>query len=285
MTYFSFLLLFLVVPIGILLILTVRDRQRGKIAVGFLGGWSVWLAIGLHVILAIVYTTPWDNYLVATRVWYYNPDLISGVVLGWVPLEEYIFFVLETVLVGLWWLLLVRRVKTSGVFRPRRKINFVLTAVLAALWLLTIGVLVSGWKPGTYLSLILVWALPAIMLQLAFGADILWHFRKIVIFAILPVFLYISAADMLAITSGIWAIDPAQSLNIWIWALPFEEAVFFLVTAMIICFGLTLSLERNSQERWKSWADRQFGIYSQISSSIIPLEEYRHEHSDLGQAE
>ena len=273
MTYFSFLLLFLVVPIGLLLILTVRDRQRGKIAVGFLDGWSVWLAIGLHVLLAIVYTTPWDNYLVATRVWYYNPNLISGVVLGWVPLEEYTFFVLETFLVGLWWLLLVRRVKTSGEFRPRRKISIVSTAVLAAVWCLTVSVLISGWKPATYLSLILVWALPAIMLQLAFGADILWHFRKIVIFAILPVFLYVSAADTLAISSGTWTIDPAQSLRIWIWALPIEEAVFFLLTAMIIGFGLTLSLERTSQERWISWADRLFRIYSRISSSKIPIEE------------
>ena len=119
------------------------------------------------MLLAIVYTTPWDNYLVATRVWSYNPNLISGVILGWVPLEEYTFFVLETFLVGLWWLLLVRRVKTSGEFRPGRKIKIVLTAVLAAVWCLTVSVLISGWKPATYLTLILVWALPAIMLQLA----------------------------------------------------------------------------------------------------------------------
>jgi lycopene cyclase domain-containing protein len=273
MTYFSFLLLFLVVPIGLLLILTARDRQRGEIAVGFLDRRSFWLAIGLHVLLAIIYTTPWDNYLVATRVWYYNPDLISGVVLGWVPLEEYIFFVLETVLVGLWWLLLARRVKPSGEFRPRRKIWMVSTAVLAAVWLLTVGVLISGWKPGTYLSLILVWALPVIMLQLAFGADILWHFRKIVIFTILPVFFMFRQLTTLAISSGTWTIDPAQSLKIWIWALPIEEAVFFLLTATIIGFGLTLSLARASRKRWLVWADRLFRIHLRISSSKSPVEE------------
>ena len=273
MTYFGFLLLFLVVPIGLLLILMVRDRQRRKIAAGFLDERSFWLALGLHVLLAIVYTTPWDNYLVATRVWYYNPNLISGVVLGWVPLEEYIFFVLETVLVGLWWLLLVRRIKPNDEFRPRRKIRIVSTAVLAAIWLSTVGVLISGWKPGTYLSVILVWALPAIMLQLAFGADILWHFRKIIIFAILPVFLYISTADALAISSGTWAIDPDQSLRIWIWALPVEEAAFFLVTATIIGFGLTLSLAHASLKRWLAWADRYFRINLRISTSKSPVEE------------
>lgn len=250
MTYFGFLLLFLVVPIGVLLILNVRDWPRGEIAVGFLDGRSFLLAIGLHVLLAIVYTTPWDNYLVATRVWFYNPNLISGVVLGWVPLEEYLFFVLETVLVGLGWLLLVRRVKPGGEFRPRREIRIVSTAVLAVVWLLAVAVLISGWKPGTYFSLILVWALPAIMLQLAFGADILWHFRKIVLFVILPVFLYVSTVDALAISSGTWTIDPGQSLRLWIGALPIEEAAFFLVTAMIIGFGLTLSLARASRKRW-----------------------------------
>lgn len=273
MTYFSFLLLFLVAPIGLLLILTVRDRQQGKIAAGFLHGRSFWLAIGLHVLLAIVYTTPWDNYLVATRVWYYNPNLISGVVLGWVPLEEYTFFMLETVLVGLWWLLIIRRVKTAGEFRPRRKIRIVSTVVLTAIWLLAVGVLISGWKPATYLALILVWALPAIMLQLAFGADILWHFRKTVIFVILPVFLYVSSADAFAISSGTWTIDPDQSLRIWIWALPVEEAAFFLVTAMIIGFGLTLSLARTSRKRWLVWADRLFRIHLRISSSKSPVEE------------
>ena len=267
MTYFSFLLLFLVVPIGLLLILTVRDRRQGKIAVDFLDGWSAWLAIGLHVLLALVYTTPWDNYLVATRVWYYNPNLIAGVILGWVPLEEYVFFILETILMGLWWLLLVRRVKTSRGFRPRRKISIVLTAVLAAVWCLAFGVLISGWKPGTYLTLILVWALPAIMLQLAFGADILWHYRKIVALTSLPIFLYISVSDSLAISSGIWTINPVQSLRIFIGILPIEEAVFFLLTAVIISFGLTLSLERTSQERWISWADRLFRIHFSSSES------------------
>jgi len=275
MTYFNFLLLFLVVPIGLLLILAIRDRRGGKIAAGFLDGRSFWIAIGLHVVLAIVYTTPWDNYLVATHVWYYDPDLISGVVLGWVPLEEYIFFVLETVLVGLWWLLVVYRIKPNEEFRPWRKIRIISTAVLAALWLSTIGVLILGWKPGTYISLILIWALPVIMLQLAFGADTLWYFRKIILFVILPVFLYISATDALAISSGTWTIDPDQSLRLWILTLPIEEAAFFLVTVTIISFGLTLSLARASLKRWIVWADRLFRIRLQISPSKSPVEEQR----------
>src|SRR6185503_20826468 len=73
---------------------------------GFRHGRAIWTGIAIHVLLAVVYTTPWDNYLVATGVWYYNPRLVTGFVIGYVPIEEYTFFVLETILSGLcWWFL------------------------------------------------------------------------------------------------------------------------------------------------------------------------------------
>ncbi len=67
--------------------------------------------LGLLVIMlaAVIYTTPWDNYLVANRVWYYDPQLVLNVILGYVPLEEYLFFILQTLLAGLFALWLWRR--------------------------------------------------------------------------------------------------------------------------------------------------------------------------------
>jgi hypothetical protein len=40
-------------------------------------------------------------------------------------------------------------------------------------------------------------------------------------------------------------------LGIFIGELPVEEAVFFLSTVVLIGFGLTLTLARESQVRWK----------------------------------
>ena len=100
MTYFGFLLRFLVIPI--LLLLFVNWREKNKPTLGFDES-KAWRSILLHILIAVVYTTPWDNYLVATGVWYYNPDLVTGIVFGYVPLEEYTFFVLETLMIGLWW--------------------------------------------------------------------------------------------------------------------------------------------------------------------------------------
>ena len=169
------------------------------------------------------------------------------------PIEEYLFFVLETILMGLWWWFLVRRLRLNGEFKSRRSVRLVSTAILAAVWSLAISVFIAGWRPATYLSLILVWALPAISLQLAFGADILWHYRKLISLAILPVFLYLSAVDALAISSGTWTINPLQSLRVFIGPLPVEEAVFFLITVIIISFGMTLALAPLSKERWMNW--------------------------------
>ena len=63
------------------------DNRRGKANPGFQDGKWVWLTILAHVVMALVYTSPWDNYLVATGVWYYAPKLVSGIILGYVALN------------------------------------------------------------------------------------------------------------------------------------------------------------------------------------------------------
>lgn len=99
MTYPLFLLLFLVLPVLLLAYLT-RGAWRQA--------W--WFrAAAFTIVLALLYTTPWDNYLVATGVWTYDPARVWNIILGWVPLEEYLFFILQTILTGLLVLWLLRR--------------------------------------------------------------------------------------------------------------------------------------------------------------------------------
>ena len=112
------------------------------------------------------------------------------------------------------------------------------------------AVLASGYKPGTYLSLILVWALPPLMLQLGLGADILWQHRRAVFGALAPITLYLALADMVAIAQGTWTIDPGQSLQIYLGGiLPLEEFIFFLLTNTLVVFGMTLLLAAESHNR------------------------------------
>lgn len=260
MTYFGFLLRFLVIPILILLFVNWREKERPT--PGFNAS-KIWQGILIHIILAVIYTTPWDNYLVATGVWYYDPELVTGIVFGYVPLEEYTFFVLETLMIGLWWWTLARlpvltpapstltgtRPKGRGEFKPNKTLRVWTLGLLAILWAVSLFVLLSGWEPGTYLAITLTWALPAIAPQLAFGADILWRYRLLLGTVILTGAGYLSAMDALAIGSGTWTIDPAQSTGIFLGNLPVEEAVFFVITVVLISFGMTLLLADVSQGR------------------------------------
>jgi lycopene cyclase domain-containing protein len=253
MSYFGFLLRFLLVPILLLLVIAFRDHRRGRERSILLRGWSTWKAIALHAAVALVYTTPWDNYLVATRVWWYDPALVTGLTLGWVPIEEYTFFILQPVFGGLWLLFLMRRLKVSrDELRP--SLRRWLPLLAGIVWLAASLMLLLDWRPGTYLALELVWALPPIMLQLAFGSDILWRHRRLLFFAIIPSTVYLSTADALAINWGTWTINPAQSLNIFVGGvLPLEELLFFLLTNTLVTFGLVLVWATTSQLRLEAF--------------------------------
>ena len=251
MSYFGFLARFLGIPILLLAVTVWIARRRGKRVTPALDNAAPGIVILVHVVIALLYTTPWDNYLVATRVWWYDPALVTGVTLGWVPIEEYTFFVVQPLLTGLWVLFLGQRHRLPSTVPERPALRRGAVALAGLLWLGSAAILVAGWQPGTYLGLELVWALPPIMLQLAFGADILWHYRRFVLLALVPPTLYLSAADALAIQAGTWTINPAQSLPIHLGGiLPVEELLFFLLTNTLIVFGVTLSLSRESGRRF-----------------------------------
>jgi lycopene cyclase domain-containing protein len=250
MTYFGFLSVFLVIPILLFLFITWPDNRQGRQIVGFKNGRAVWYAIGLHMLIAVIYTTPWDNYLVATRVWTYNPSLVTGKIIGYVPIEEYTFFLLETLLAGLVWWAVARRVTATGTFKPSMSLRLWSAGCLGIVWLVSVFFLVSRYAPATYLAITLAWALPPIGLQLIFGADILWRHRRLLTLSILPMLFYLSLADSLAIASGTWTISPAQSTGFFLGALPIEEAVFFMLTLLLVVFGQTLLLAGESNARF-----------------------------------
>ena len=276
MTYFGFLLRFLFIPILVFLAIALWDEKRGRQINGFCNGRAVWTAIFAQVIVAVLYTTPWDNYLVATGVWYYNPDLVTGIVIGYVPIEEYTFFVVETILAGLWWWFLARRLSpplpageglgvreksaprfvsanaplSAKEFKPNKGLIRASTTVLVVVWVIFTYLFFFGDVKWTYLSIILFWALPAILPQLLFGADILWHYRKLVFWAIMVPGTYLSLMDIVALRETTWSIAKEQTTGILFFGiLPLEEVVFFFITNVMISFGITLLLANVSQGR------------------------------------
>jgi putative membrane protein len=279
MTYFGVLAIFVLPPLLVLAWLTWRElRWRDPLA---------YFVVGALVVVALLYTTPWDNYLVATGVWWYDPTLVTGVTLGWVPIEEYIFFILQTLLTGLWALWVQARTPRSETFGEQKKQvlgeqrkralcewgrwSFLTTSGKAffghpwrsgvlfiggGLWCGALALWRIPWPPVTYLALILSWAMLPMMVQLLFGADILWADRSRLWIAIAPPTLYLWLVDFLAIRSGTWTLDPAQTLGLALGGvLAVEEMLFFLVTNVLIVFGVFLVLAEASHQRaWRMLA-------------------------------
>jgi lycopene cyclase domain-containing protein len=110
MTYARFLGLFVVLPI---LFLVVRYRRTLS--------WRGLAPMGLLLVVVYAATTPWDNLAVKWGLWGFDPERIWGIKLWYLPLEEYLFFGLQTLLVGLWAGARLRRVLESPELRESRR--------------------------------------------------------------------------------------------------------------------------------------------------------------------
>jgi lycopene cyclase domain-containing protein len=253
--YFDILATFILPPLLALLVLVPWDMWRWLIRGEGVVHWEAYLIVLMHVAAALAYTTPWDNYLVATGVWWYDPNLVTGIAIGWVPIEEYTFFVVQTLLSGLWTVGLMGLVKSPPKFIPGVTARHRAAVVVTATWLVSTLLLLSGWRPGTYLTLILSWALIPVLIQVAFGADILQANWRLLVAAIAAPTLYLWAIDALAIQSGTWSIDPLQTTGVKLGPIPLEEMLFFLMTNSIIAFGITLMLAEASRQRAQAMLD------------------------------
>lgn len=233
MTYLTFLLVFLAPPIAVL-----TAMQRRPLA--GVGGRRGRYTLPLISLIAFFYTTPWDNYLVYKNVWSYGPDRVLGVI-GYVPVEEYVFFLAQPFFAGLFLYLLLSR-------KPRpRTVNARLALLAGCLCyllatLIGVALLLSGWERGLYLGLILAWAAPVLLGMWIYAGPFLWRYRNTLFASVAVPTLYLWVADRIAIGLGIWDISNRFSLDFDPFGLPFEEAVFFLITNLLVVQGAMLFL-------------------------------------------
>ena len=185
MAYFEFLAGFIGIPALFVTMLNSTLHWKGTMLPRSLRAWPSLPVVGGHLLLALLYTTPWDNYLVATSVWWYDPALVVGTTLGYVPVEEYLFFIGQTFLVGTAFLAAARLLPPfDRPFLSRPHLRLWSTCLAMSTWMYGIFLLGSGNVSGTYLGLELAWGLIPISFQLGFGADIIWHYRRPVVWTL-----------------------------------------------------------------------------------------------------
>lgn len=206
------------------------------------------IVIGLCLMtgVAVVYTTPWDAYLVREAIWWYGEDRVLATWLG-VPIEEYAFFVLQTFLMGLvvsaalYRAGRIGRLDAGGPFSSapgEARVRWIGT--LIALTLTTLGVASLQRDSTRYLGLILAWSGPILTLLWSLGGPRLWSLRSVLLPPIVGVTAYLWIADRAAIEWDIWTISSQFTVG-WVpLGLPVEEALFFVVTNLMVSLGLTL---------------------------------------------
>lgn len=233
MSYLTFHLVFLVPPIGLMLFAHRRPQRPDA-------DLRVDLAIPLICFVALTYTTPWDNYLVAREIWWYGPGRVVGTI-GYVPIEEYLFFVLQPLLTGLFLYQYMGRFAHA----PRSTSSiapWIGAGIFGGLTGLGTFFLMDG-RPGTlYLALILTWAPPILAGMWLYDGETLWALRPtLLVTTALPTF-YLWVADAIAIRSQIWTIAPDYTIGVSALGLPIEEASFFLFTNLLVVQGVLLLL-------------------------------------------
>lgn len=240
MTYMQFHYVFTIPVLLVLSFLMVKHKDHIP-KLGFYG-------VGALCAIAMVYTTPWDNYLVYKQVWGYGSEAVLAVI-GYVPIEEYLFFILQTLISGFLCLYVLcyksKLIKTE--FKAKnKKLNM---GLLILFWLISCSFLF--FDSSLYMGLILSWALPVMILQWYFGYEYLVQNAKTVIGLIMAPTVYLWFADWVAIDQmNIWTISKKYTFGINPFGLPIEEMVFFLMTNIMVVQGLTLLLHPECQKRF-----------------------------------
>ncbi len=236
MSYLAFLIFFVFLPALVLLLLSeLRANKDGDLRQR---SWH-WKGTAILALIAFVWTTPWDNYIVAKEVWSYGADRVFAVI-GYVPLEEYLFFILmplfNSALIAC---LFSGSLPGASTWRVGQKTARSLAIGLGLLLMCAAGLLQSN-QSFSYLSLILFWFVPPLVLQWVYDPQALIRKLGILLPATLLPTLYFSIVDAFAIREGIWTIHDTTRSGWELASLPLEEAFFFFIVSLLLAQGLIL---------------------------------------------
>ncbi len=204
------------------------------------------------VVAALVFTTPWDNLAAKRGIWGFPRDKYTRR-LGYLPVEEYLFFVLQTVAVML-------GVRLCFHLQPHWQQHVVTmltkwtalgSAASVIIWI-ALGRALARWGhahgPRLNYVLHLAWFLPVIYLQWVIAPLLIERHLGLVALLTAAFGLYYTAADYLAVRAGLWFFDEKQ-INGWKLAglLPWEEAAFFFLTSLLVAQSYLMLLPVNER--------------------------------------
>ncbi len=92
----------------------------------------------------------------------------------------------------------------------------------------------------TYLGMLLPWALPVVLVQWLAGHAALRRRLALLLTATGMATVYLVLSDGVALREGIWHIHPDRIIGVYLGNVPFEEALFFLLTNLMVVQSVIL---------------------------------------------
>lgn len=197
-----------------------------------------WQNLLILIAIAYVYTTPWDNLMIAFDTWWYG-DAAVWQTIWHAPVGEYLFFGIQTIIMGLYlyWIDFDPR---PTQFDMRLDIRVTGTVFFLMVFAVSSYFLIFGSKSVFYGSSIIAWTAPVIALQWAVGGSYLLRKWKEITLVLIPPTLYLWTIDAYAISMGLWTISSDLTVGLKLGPMPIEEMLFFFVANVMTVFGMVL---------------------------------------------
>jgi lycopene cyclase domain-containing protein len=205
------------------------------------------IALGLVLLAVMIFTVPWDNLAAKWGIWGFPREKYS-LRLGYLPIEEYTFFLLQSLNVML-------AVRAFFWFLPNWQTGQ--ETEIGQWTLLCLGASVIPWiivavqlrwlrqkvGPGVNYAIHLAWFLPVIYIQWILAPP-LFLTHAVLLATVTVLFgVYYTLADLVAVRGGTWFFDEKQITGVKLGGiLPWEEIAFFFLTSLLVAQSYLLLL-------------------------------------------
>ncbi len=180
--------------------------------------------------LAFVFSAPWENYLGSKGVLLFNASAVTGV-LGYIPYEEYFWWVDHPLLATFWVMSIWRYKPVSKTGNPR--FLFRTFAVLTCLAITYLGYILYDTGSNLYVSVTLMFVFPVMTIQyLLIGHLLLEHPHEWLLGTLFPS-VHTILVDRFALQVGIWEISKERSTGIAVYGFLLEHLLAYSLTSAI----------------------------------------------------
>jgi len=217
-----------------------------------LGGTVPWTkeegdAFSLVLLAVMIFTTPWDNLAAKWGIWGFPREKYS-LRLGYLPVEEYAFFLLQSVNVMLAVRALFRFFPDWQTRQETGVGKWTLICLAASVIPWIFVALQLHWlrqKAGLRVNyaIHLAWFLPVIYAQWILAPPLFWNHAGLLALVTTAFGVYYTLADLAAVRAGTWFFDEKQITGLKLGGvLPWEEIVFFFLTSLLVAQSYLLLL-------------------------------------------